>query len=238
MEAMRRTRILFAAFTLTALTVLAPAQSAPQLSAVLSQMDAASAKFQSAQADVRYDIYTRVVRDHSIQTDSIYVARKGAVYTMGAVVYNAGPDGKPAKPAANVIQFDGGALRSYVPSDNQVNVFKAGASQAKYQTFLTLGFGGSGKELANAWTITDQGPETIAGTRTEKLDLVGKTDDIKNLFTHVTIWVDPTRSISLRQIFYTSNGDNRTADYTNIKLNAHVDTKPYDIPKGAKSINR
>jgi outer membrane lipoprotein-sorting protein len=109
---------------------------------------------------------------------------------------------------------------------------------AKYQTFLTLGFGGSGKELANAWTITDQGPETIAGTRTEKLDLVGKTDDIKNLFTHVTIWVDPTRSISLRQIFYTSNGDNRTADYTNIKLNAHVDTKPYDIPKGAKSINR
>jgi len=230
--------VLAAALALAALSPRVFAQSAsPQLAAVLSQMDAASAKFSNAQADVHYDIYTRVVRDHSIQTGSLYVQRKGTAYSMGVVVYNLGADGKQIKPAANIAQFDGNYFRSYVPGDNQVNVFKAGASQAKYQTFLTLGFGGSGKDLANAWNISLQGTEMIGGVITDKLDLVSKDPSIQSMFTHVTVWIDPKRGISLRQIFYAPNGDTRTADYSNVKLNEHVDTKPYEIPKGASVFN-
>ena len=63
---------LAAALTLAPLAapMQAPAQS--QLNSVLSQMDAASARFKNAQADVRYDNYTRVVNDHDIETGSIY----------------------------------------------------------------------------------------------------------------------------------------------------------------------
>jgi outer membrane lipoprotein-sorting protein len=49
----------------------------------------------------------------------------------------------------------------------------------------------------------------------------------------VTIWVDPARGVSLKQIFYEPSGDNRTATYQNIRYNQpikgdvfHIDVAP------------
>src|SRR6201999_2558748 len=84
--------------------VKAPAQS--HLTSVLSQMDAASARFKNAQADVRYDNFTRVVNDHDIETGSIYIERSGATEQMGAVFYHDGPDNKPAATPARIVNFD------------------------------------------------------------------------------------------------------------------------------------
>jgi outer membrane lipoprotein-sorting protein len=227
---------LAAALTLAPLAapMQAPAQS--QLNSVLSQMDAASARFKNAQANVRYDNYTRVVNDHDIETGSIYIERTGTAEQMGAVFYNVGPDNKPASTPARIVSFDGPTLRIFTVGTNQVDLFKAGANQAKYDSFLTLGFGGSGKDLQRIWDITDQGPDTIDGTKTEKLDLVSKDADVKNMFTHITIWIDPTRGVSLKQIFYAPNGDNRIATYSNIRLNGSVNRKPYEISKKATVI--
>ena len=227
---------LAAALTLAPLAapMQAPAQS--QLNSVLSQMDAASARFKNAQANVRYDNYTRVVNDHDIETGSIYIERTGTAEQMGAVFYNVGPDNKPASTPARIVSFDGPTLRIFTVGTNQVDLFKAGANQAKYDSFLTLGFGGSGKDLQRIWDITDQGPDTIDGVKTEKLDLVSKDAGVKNMFTHITIWIDPTRGVSLKQIFYAPNGDNRIATYSNIRLNGSVNRKPYEISKKATVI--
>src|SRR6201996_9284187 len=227
---------LAAALTLAPLAapIQAPAQS--QLNSVLSQMDAAGTRFKNAQATVRYDNYTRVVNDHDIETGSIYIERSGTTEQMGAVFYNVGPDNKPAPTPARIVNFDGPTLRIFTVGTNQVDLFKAGANQAKYDSFLTLGFGGSGKDLQRIWDITDQGPDTIDGVKTEKLDLVSKDPSVKNLFTHITIWIDPTRGVSLKQIFYAPNGDNRTATYSNIRPNGHINEKPYNIPRGASVI--
>ena len=227
---------LAAALTLAPLAapIQTPAQS--QLNSVLSQMDAASARFKNAQADVRYDNYTRVVNDHDIETGSIYIERTGSAEQMGAVFYNLGPDNKPTSTPARIVNFDGPTLRIFTVGTNQVDLFKAGANQAKYDSFLTLGFGGSGKDLQRIWDITDQGPDTIDGVKTEKLDLVSKDPGVKNMFTHITIWIDPTRGVSLKQVFYAPNGDNRTATYSNIRLNGSVNRKPYEISKKATVI--
>jgi outer membrane lipoprotein-sorting protein len=227
-----RTLTLVAALTFAPL----PALAQSQLNNVLSQMDAASARFKSAQADVKYDNYTRVVNDHDIETGSIYVQRSGSTEHMGAVFYNADASGKPASTPARIVNFDGATLRIFTVGTNQVDLFKAGANQARYDSFLTLGFGGSGKDLQRSWNITDQGSDTVDGVKTEKLDLVSKDPSVKNMFTHITIWIDPTRAISLKQLFYAPNGDNRTATYSNIRLNSHINDKPYSIPKGASVI--
>jgi outer membrane lipoprotein-sorting protein len=227
-----RTFSLAAALTLTPLAAL----SQSQLNNVLSQMNTASANFKNAQADVRYDNYTRVVNDHDIEAGSIYIERSGSTEKMGAVFYNAGPDGKPTATPARIVNFDGATLRIFTVGTNQVDLFKAGANQARYDSFLTLGFGGSGKDLDRAWNITDQGPDTVNGVKTEKLDLVSKDPSVKNMFTHITIWIDPARGVSLKQIFYALNGDNRTATYSNIRLNSRINDKPYNIPKGATVI--
>jgi hypothetical protein len=231
------TTALALALTSTALHAQAPS---PQLATVLHQLDAASTKFNNAQANVNYDNYTRVVRDHSFETGTIYIQRSSKGQQMGAVLFNSTPDGKASKSPTQIINYDGGTLQSYAPGTNQDDILKAGANQAMYESFLTLGFGGSGSDLAKAWTIQDLGPETLSDgaqqVKTEKLDLVSKDSNVKNTFTHVTIWVDPVRGLSLKQAFFAPNGDSRTATYSNIRLNGHINTKPYEISKNAQRI--
>jgi hypothetical protein len=65
---------------------------------------------------------------------------------------------------------------------------------------------------------------------------VSKDPSVKSTFSHVTIWIDPVRGLSLKQIFFAPNGDNRTAVYSNLRLNSRINKRPYNIPKGATPI--
>lgn len=225
---------LFIAFAL-ACTPMVQAQST-QLSTVLSQMDKASAQFKNAQADVKYDNFTKLVNDHDISTGTIYVERDGKTLSMGAVYYSVGPDGKASKAPVKVINYDGTTFHIFTPGNNQDDVFKAGANQAKYESYLTLGFGGSGSDLARSWDITDGGPEKIDGVTTEKLDLVSKDPSVRDTFPKVTIWIDPARGISLKQQFFAQHGDYRIATYSNIRPNGKISKGPYAIPSKANKV--
>ena len=215
-------------------------QPSPQLKAVLDQMDAASTQFKNAQADVQYDNYVQIVRDHTSQTGSIFIERSGGAEQMGAIFFDPGPGGKPNKTPAKIINYSGGTAQIYSPGVNQVDIFQAGANQARFDTFLTLGFGGSGRDLARTWTIQDNGPETLSDSgkpvKTEKLDLVSKDPSVKNVFEHVTVWIDPQRGVSLKQVFFAPHGDTRTAVYSNVRLNTRIEKHPYAISKGATPI--
>jgi len=218
--------------TLAALTLAttAFAQTAPSPK-LIAQLDAASKTFKSAQANVTKDNYTYVVRATDTTTGTIFIKRDGASVTMGATI--AAPGAKPSK----IVDFDGSVLQMYTVSENTVDVLKAGSNQAKYQSFLTLGFGGSGTDLMKQWNINDQGPETIDNIACEKLDLTPKDPSVASTFTHVTIWIDPTRDVSMKQIFYAPDKNTQTTTYSNVKLNKSIDTTPYKIPAKAKRIN-
>ena len=173
----------------------AVAQPKPgHLDEVLRQMDAASEKFKSAQADFRWDLYERVVKETSTQTGTIYFMRDGALMEMGA---------KVLPPSAKVLEYRRGQLSLFDPGANHLILMAAGAKQAQYESFLTLGFGGSGRDMAKAWTISDLGTEPISDgekmVSAEKLDLVAKDPGVRNMFTHIVIWIDPARAISLKQ---------------------------------------
>jgi outer membrane lipoprotein-sorting protein len=133
-----------------------------------------------------------------------------------------------------VIQYEGGIFQMFDPGVEQITVIHPG-NQVAIESFLTLGFGGSGTALARAWDITDLGPETLSDSgqsvKVEKLDLVGKDADARKNFTHITIWVDPARAVSLKQIFYTPSGDTRTATYSSIKVNGNVHKDQFAIRK-------
>ncbi len=204
------------------------------LEAVLRQMDAASTRFRSAEADFRWDLFQRVVRETTTQTGTIYFLKNGSALQMGA---------KVAPPEAKTVEYKGAKLTLFDPSQNHVTEISAGANQATYEGFLTLGFGGSGKDLERAWTITDQGPEQMSdgagpgsgSVTVEKLDLVSKDPNARNTFTHVTIWVDPVRGISLKQMFFTPAEDVRTAVYTHIRFNERVDQRKFAIKTDKKT---
>ena len=219
-----------------ALALCLTASAYAQCGMVCPQMDEASKKFKNVEVNVTTDNFTKSIKVHSRQTGPMYIERTGKSQTMGLLNYDIDDNGVTTKSASKIVAFDGDTLQVYSPGVNQVDVFKAGANQAKYNAFLALSFGSSGTDLAAAWNITDQGPETIDGVKTEKLDLVSKDDSVKQSFPHVTIWVDPTRAIALKQIFFSRNGDIRTTTYTNIKLNTKIDKKPYTIKSSAQRI--
>ncbi len=225
MNLSRATSILAISFATVALHAQAP-------KAILDQLDAASKTFKNAQANVLSDVYTRSIKAHDTEPGSLYVERSGSATTMGAITFD-----PSTKAPTKIIAVSGDTYQLYTVGTNQDDVLKATTDQAKYNSLLTLGFGGSGSDLARAWTINDQGPDTIDGVKTEKLDLVSKDPSVRNLFSHVTIWVDPTRAVSLKQIFFAPSGDNRTATYTNIKLNSSINKKPYAISSKATRIN-
>ncbi|HEX3471565.1 MAG TPA: outer membrane lipoprotein-sorting protein [Silvibacterium sp.] len=194
------------------LSPLAALAQNAELQNVLTEMDAASAKFQSAQADFVWDQYTAVVQSHDFQKGTIAFRRTGNTTEMVAHVKTDND-----QPSPKDVLYKGGELDFYQPSLKQETILKAGANVEQY---LTLGFGGSGKDLAANWNIVYQGTETIDGVETAKLDLTPKQPVGNNEFTHITVWIDPKRAISLKQQVFQESGDSRTAVYSNIRMNS------------------
>jgi outer membrane lipoprotein-sorting protein len=196
------------------------------LDEVLRQMDAASLKFQSAEADFRWDLYELVVKETTTQTGTIYFKKQGTTTVMGARVVS---------PSIKIIEFRNGVVRLFEPGTDHLTIIDATKNKAQFESFLTIGFGGGGTDLAKAWTISDLGDETIDGLKTAKLDLVAKDPAVRNNCTHMTIWVDPVRGVQLKQSLYMPSGDYRTAVYANIKYNQKIDEKPYQIKTDSKT---
>lgn len=219
-----------AVFALAAVPVLAAGQAnSNKLQQVLSQMDAASKNFKSAQADIKRVHLEKLVNDVSTETGTMYFLRNG----------NSTQVGGRFSPDLKILEYKNGNVRLYTAANKHLDqVAASGANQGRVETFLTLGFGGSGSDLAKAWNITDQGTEQLSDgsktVQTEKLDLVSKDPSVKNNFTHITIWVDPTRDVSLKQEFFDPTGNTDTATYSNIRLNQKIDLGPYTIPCNSK----
>ena len=200
------------------------------LETVLREMDAGSARFHSAEADIQKEQYTKIVNDTATEKGKIYFERSGKSIEVGA---------KFVPPNAQTLEYRNGKVRLYSAGTNHIEEYSTtGANQARFETFLTLGFGGSGRDLEKAWKITDEGQEQMSdGGKTvsvEKLDLAPKQASVETTFTHITIWVDPVRDVSLKQVFYTPSGDTQTAIYSNIQLNATINKKAFAIQCNGK----
>jgi outer membrane lipoprotein-sorting protein len=219
--------LLLSAGVLAATTTSLLAQPKPgHLDQVLREMDAASLKFQAAEATFRWDLYERVVKQTTTQTGTIYFKKQGTTTVMGA---------KVESPSVKIIEFRNGVLRLFDPGTDHLTTIDATKNKEQLESFLTVGFGGSGKDLAKAWTISDLGDETIDGVQTAKLDLVPKDPSVRKNCTHMTLWVDPVRGIELKQSLYMPSEDYRTAVYTDIKYNQKVDEKQYQIKTDSKT---
>ena len=207
----------------------ARAQSAPpagsaDLQKVITQLNTAATKFTSAQADFSWDQFLAVVQESEIQTGTIYFERKKGTTRMAADLKQ-----DNGKDAPKTVVYDNGEVNLYEPAIKQLTVMRAGANKGQWESFLTLGFGGSGNDLETNWKVSLVGSENMDGVQVAKLDLVPKEQKVLDMFTHVTIWVDPTRGVSHKQVFYQPSGDLRTATYKNIRYNTPVAANVFEI---------
>ncbi len=207
--------------------------AAGDLHATLAKLDAAAARFKSTQADFEFNsVQTDPIPDTEVQKGTAYYQRKGNTFEMAAHIREVN-----GKKVPKIYVYSGGKLRLDEPMIDQVTTL---SSASQYEGYLTLGFGAGGKDLTDKWDITDDGPETIAGVKTEKLDLVAKDPKVRKNLPKVTIWIDLDRGVSLKQVFDEGQGQSRTCTYTNIKINESLPGDAFTIKTDSKTqyINR
>lgn len=209
------------------------AQGDANLQKVIRQMDAAAANFQSAQADFVWEQYFKVVNDKDAQKGTVYYRRSGKEIQMMADITD---------PPKSVL-FSDGKVQVYEPKLKRVTSYEAGKNREAVESFLVLGFGGSGTDMLKTFDVKYLGPETIDGVNTVKLELVPKADRVRNIFAKIWLWIDPARGISVQQQFFEPSGDYRLAKYSDLKVNQKIpdtafklktssDTKFMSGPKG------
>jgi negative regulator of sigma E activity len=219
--------ILAVALTSTILG-FASARSVPQakpadsgsLDAVLKKMDDAATTFHTLQADFEWDSYEKVIDEvDEIQTGTIYYRRNGKDIEMMAVVKMAGSDPKKVKPESKYVLFSNGKISMYQPKPDQVTVYDLGKKRVDFESYVVLGFGGSGKDLTKAFDVTYIGPETVEGVATAELQLLPKSDSVRNNYNKILLWIDLDKGISVKQQFFSPQGDYRLTKYRNVQLN-------------------
>lgn len=206
--------------------LLAVAAHAQSLEAILDSMDKAAASFRSAQTDFVWDQYQKVVDEHDNQKGTMYFRRQGDDVQMAADI---------TVPDKKYVLFSAGTVSVYVPSAEQVTEYNAGKNKADFETFLVLGFGGSGHDLQKAFDVKYAGMEQVQGVNAGKLELTPKSQKVHNMFALITLWIDPTRGVSVQQKFDEPSGDYRLATYSNIQLNKRINGEVFKLKTTSKT---
>jgi outer membrane lipoprotein-sorting protein len=133
------------------------------------------------------------------------------------------------KPVLKDLAYANGVGKMYEPTIKQIQVFKVGDKSAQLETFLTLGFGGSGQDLAKNWQITDAGTEAVNGVQAAKLQLVPHDPALAKTTPKVLLWIDLDKGVALKQQRFDSAGNYVVFTYSNIQLNKKVPSNAFEI---------
>jgi len=211
---------------LLAFSGLAAAQSNPDLEKVLNQMDQAAKKFRTTEASFVWDEYQKVVDETDTQKGNVYFRRTGNEVQMAADISD--PDKK-------YVLFTDSKVQIYQPKIDQVTSYNAGKDKAAFESYLVLGFGGGGHDMLQSFDVKYLGTEKIDAIDTAKLDLVPKNPKVKNVFSHILLWIDPARGVSVQQQLFELSGDYRLAKYSNIQINQKIPDSVFKLKTSGKT---
>lgn len=213
---------------LALLSSLAAAQEHPAvtLDSVLKTMDTAAAHFQTAQADFIFDQYQKVVDETDTQKGTVYYRRAGQQIEMMAEF---------KEPDRKFVLYKDGKLQVYEPKIEQVMEYAAGANREQVETFLVLGFGGSGEDLKKSFAVTLQGEETIDDIATARLQLIPRNDKTRSNFPQIILWIGLNNGISVQQKLLQTQGDFRLARYSSINLKAKISNDVFKLKTTGKT---
>jgi len=138
-------------------------------------------------------------------------------------------------PEPKFVLYKEGKLQIYQPKIEQVMVFTAGANRSEMESYLVLGFGGSGQDLKKTYDITYLGEENVDNIATAKLQLIPKSEKVRNYFSKAFLWIDPSRGISVQQQFMQGQGDYRLAKYSAIRVGAKIGNDAFQLKTTKKT---
>jgi outer membrane lipoprotein-sorting protein len=209
------------------------ATATPQddLKGILDRLNVSAANFRSTSADVEFDnIQTDPIPDTDKQKGVVYYDRKEGSVRMG--VHMSEHNGKPSGKAYTYI---GGTFKLFEPSINQVTTY---TGAGKWESYVILGMGASGKDLEAKWNIVYLGPDTVDGVKTEKLELVAKDPEMRKNLAKVDIWLDADHAVSLKQVFTLSSTSTYVCHYSNFKFNQSLPRDAFTFKTNGQTVYR
>ena len=203
-----------------------PLPPTTELERVLSRMDEAARTFTSVEASVVWDEYQKVIDEAETEKGKVYFRREGSEIQMAADFVE--PDRK------NVV-YSGGKVQVYQPKIDQVTEYLAGKNRSDVDSFLVLGFGGRGHDLLKSYEVKFLGPETVSGVQAEKLELIPKSERLRNNIARILLWIDPVSGVSVQQQFFEPSGDYRLAKYSEIQINKKLPEECFKLKTTTKT---
>jgi outer membrane lipoprotein-sorting protein len=217
------------AVALSAQQQTAASANVASLDSVLASMDRASQRFKTAQANFKWDQFESAVSEHDLQSGTIYFQRSGSRLQMMAHVTD-------PKNAEKYALYDGNTVRLFDVAPNRVTEYGTGKNKETFETFLVLGFGGSGQDLKKSFTVTMDGMEMVDGVNAARLLLIPKSERVRNVFDKIYLWINPATGISVRQkLIEPQTGNYRDAYYTNIQINRPLPKDAFKLPTNSKT---
>jgi outer membrane lipoprotein-sorting protein len=202
------------------------AQQTP-LQQVLSRMDQTAANFRTTQAAFVWDQYQKVVDETDTQKGTVYFRRAGDEVQMAADISD--------PPPPKYVLFTDNRVEVYQPKIDQVTRYNTGKDRSAFESFLVLGFGGSGRDMLKSFGVSYIGTEKVEGVDAAKLELVPKSQKVRNTFDRIWLWIDPARGVSVRQQLFAPSGDYRLAKYTDIQLNQKIPEDRFKLKTTSKT---
>jgi outer membrane lipoprotein-sorting protein len=203
-----------------------PQSDATGLETVLNQMDTAAKNFKTTEANLVADQYQRVVNETETQNGKIYFRREGGEIQMAADF---------AEPDKKYVLYSGGKVQVYQPKIDQVNEYNLGKNRADVESYLVLGFGGTGHDLLKSYDVKFLGSESVNGIAAGKLELIPKSDRLRNNIARILLWIDPARGISVQQQMFEPGGDYRLAKYSGIVINQKLPENVFKLKTTKKT---
>jgi outer membrane lipoprotein-sorting protein len=193
---------------------------------VLAEIDTASKSFRSAEASFVWDQYQKVIDETDTQKGRIYFRRQDGEIQMAADI---------SEPDKKYILYSGGKVQVYQPKIDQVTEYNPGKNRSDLESFLVLGFGGSGHDLLKSYDVKSLGTETVGGVEAAKLELIPKSARLRNNIARILLWIDPARGVSVQQQFFEPGGDYRLAKYSDIQLNQKLPDNAFKLKTTSKT---
>jgi outer membrane lipoprotein-sorting protein len=202
------------------------AHSQSQLDSILQKLDQTSANFRSAQASFVWDQYQKVVDETDTQKGNIYFRRAGARLEMAAEITDPSPE---------QVLFTDDKVQMYQPKIDQVTVYNTGKDKSAVESFLVIGFGGSGKDMQKSFDVKYLATEPAMGVSCAKLELTPKSQKVKNNVEKILLWIDPSTGVSVQQQFMMPSGDYKLAKYSDIKVNEKIPDTAFKLKTTSKT---
>jgi len=206
-----------------ALVFAAALVRADSLEAVLGRIDQAARTFKSLATDVHRVDYSSLFNE-SKPEDGTFKMLKRAKTGVVLLAEFRGAD-------ARKISLAGHTATVYHPKANSADEYDTRKFTKSADLLVLVGFGTSRADLEKKYTITLGGSETIAATKTTRIDLVPKSKEERNFFNMVQLWVPENKGNPIQEKFLTGkeSKDYNMFLFSNLQINPSLPDSDFEL---------